>query len=108
MNFNIKNEVKRILTVSPETRADDMVLYYHFVVEHFKCCTYENFEALFANPHYRAENGIPTFACISRMRRKLQETYAELRPSKQQQKVRREYEKKYREFYKKPLCSNCE
>ena len=104
----IRSEVKRILTVSPETRADDMVLYYHYVGENFKGCTTENFATLFVNPRYRAENGIPTFASVSRMRRKLQETYAELRPSKQQQKVKREYEKKYREFYRNPLCSNCE
>ena len=105
----VRQEVQRILTNSPDTRADDMVLYYHYVSDNCKKeVGNDSFLTLFANPRYRVENGLPSFATVSRMRRKLQETYEELRPNKEQQAIKKKYEKMYREFYKKPLCLNCE
>ena len=104
----IRREVERLLTVEPKTRADDMVLYYKYIEENFKGATNENFTAFFADPRYRAENGLPSFASVSRMRRKLQEERPDLRPDAQQQRIKKEYEKMYREFYKNPLCVSCE
>lgn len=106
---DIRQEVKRILTVEPETRADDMVLYYHYIIEnHKKEIGNDSILLIFANPKYRAENGLPSFSSVSRMRRKLQEENADLRPDAQQQRIKKEYEKMYREFYKNPLCVSCE
>lgn len=105
----IRREVERLLTVEPETRADDMVLYYHYMSENYKDIFDSNSVLLiFANPRFRAENGLPSFASVSRMRRKLQEERADLRPDAQQQRIKKEYERMYREFYKNPLCVSCE
>ena len=105
----IRHEVERLLITEPETRADDMVLYYHYIIEnHKKEIGNDSILLIFANPKYRAENGLPSFASVSRMRRKLQEENADLRPDAQQQRIKKEYEKMYREVYKNPLCVSCE
>ena len=98
-------QVKEILVASDEARADDMVLYFLYLSSRgFGDCLL----TVLADPKYRAQNGISGFSSISRLRRKLQEENPKLRPSAEQIAIRKKLEKEYREFYKKPLCLNCE
>ena len=103
---NVKNDVLRLLNSIPETRADDMVLYSHYVSE--RGYNDGDLANIFANPKLRATLGLANITTVSRMRRKLQQEQPELRPSETQLKIRKQYEKEFREFFKKPLCLNCE
>ena len=105
MKRGIFDEVQTILLTNEEARADDMVLYLNYLDNKGYG---ERLLSVIADPQYRAKNGISGFASISRARRKLQAENPDLRPTIEQVNVRKELAREYREFYKNPLCSNCE
>lgn len=105
MREGIIYEVQSILKVNEDARADDMVLY----MAYLNLKGYgDKVHIVLANPKYRASNGLCGYASVSRARRKLQEMYPRFRPSKEQVEMRKKLAKEYRDFYKKPLCLNCE
>ena len=55
----------------------------------------------FIYKEYRSERGIAPYETVSRCRRKLQEKYAELRPTKEQIENKKKAEKKYKAYAKK-------
>ena len=105
MQKGIFQEVQSILLSSDEARVDDMVLYLLYLD---KKGYGDRLLSVLADPKYRAKNGLGGFNSISRARRKLQAEKPDLRPSAEQITIRKNLEKEYREFYKKPLCLNCE
>ena len=95
----VKIEVKEILLNNPETRGDDMALFYSYVLSKGGI----SLDAVFTNPKYRKEHDIATFECVSRMRRKLQEENPMLLPNKACVVGRRKAEKRYHEYYQLSL-----
>lgn len=87
------NVVLCILNDHAEARDDDYVLYYYFLREEgfTMRMNLENF--LLGDSHY-----YPKFETIARVRRKLQEEYPELRPSKNEQIRREEAEEDFRRY----------
>ena len=105
MQRGIFQEVQSILLAHNEARADDMVLYLLYLDRKGYG---DRLLSVLADPKYRAKNGLGGFNSISRARRKLQAENPDLRPSAEQITIRKKLEKEYREFYKNPLCLNCE
>lgn len=87
------NVVLCILNEHVSARNDDNVLYYHFLrAEGFSTrMSLENF--LLGDSLY-----YPKFETITRVRRKLQEKYPELRPTKNEQIRRDEAEEDFRRY----------
>ena len=101
MDFDsLENEVIRILEYNQQAKADDMVLYADYVFRKVedKGLGMAWFQRVFSDRRYRAMNGIAPYSTISRVRRKIQEKYPELKPSKAQVEERKEMEKKYRAY----------
>lgn len=104
--LNITELVKGILEEKPETRNDDNLLWLEAVRAAVQDKKYGNkmTELTFA---YVLKNiytsGLPSFASVSRARRKLQEKYPELRGTERTKRRRAENEKKYREYARNGL-----
>lgn len=87
--------VEEILETDTKARGDDAWLY-------LQVCKVKNLDAV-AQPFYivmqmTKELGLPTFDSISRIRRKVQMEHEELKPSKQVQDIRDDYEQMYFEW----------
>lgn len=96
----LENEVIYILKHNQPAKADDMVLYANYVyrkVEN-KGLGLGWFQRVFSDRYFRVLNGIAPYSTISRVRRKIQEKYPELRPSEAMIEERKEMEKKYRAY----------
>jgi len=90
-NFNqVKNAVKMVLTIKPETRNDDFKLINE--VLNYYIDTENTTLADLARNH----GGVPSLETITRWRRKLQLIYADLRAEKKVQEYRKEQEKEIR------------
>lgn len=96
----LEDEIQFILEYNTEARADDMTLYADYVYRHIKD------EGLglgwlvkvFSDRRYRASLGISGYESVSRIRRKIQEKYPELKPTAEAIKVRKEHNKMIREY----------
>lgn len=89
--------VKSILEDDTKSRGNDMWLY-------LQVCKIKNLDAV-AQPFYivmqkASEMGLPAFESVSRARRKVQMEHEELKPSKEIQEIREEYEQMYFEWAK--------
>ena len=87
--------VKNILEDDTKARGNDMWLY-------LQVCKIKNLDAV-AQPFYivmqrTSELGLPNFESVSRARRKVQMEHEELKPSKEIQDARGEYEQMYFEW----------
>lgn len=94
MNLSkLEDEVELLLVENEETRADDMTLYLEYL-------RHKNVSLIntFNSRKYRVYNGISSFESVSRCRRKLQERYPELKPDKKTLELRKEEEKRWREY----------
>lgn len=88
-----ENVVLCILNDRVSARNDDYVLYYYFLeAEGFSTCMSLEDYLLGDSLYY------PKFETIARVRRKLQEKYPELRPTKNEQIRREEAEKDFRAY----------
>ena len=96
----LENEIKKLLTEDEEARADDMILYNRYVFRHIGASSIElgAFAKAFIDRKYRIIKGISTYESVSRVRRKLQAKYPELRPSEETIKIRKEQEKLFKEY----------
>lgn len=95
----IEQELKPILEEYDDARADDMTLYEVYVKGKGLALS-----DVFRDRRYRISNNVPPYESISRIRRKLQAAFPELRPSKEYLKERKEAEKRYKD-YAKTICS---
>ena len=93
--YKVEDIVYQVLKEVPEARKDDFVL----VAE-----VYNRIQPLINNVSFNRvmlghkELGLPYFESISRARRRLQNIFEELRPSKEVQEARLEEQLIYREY----------
>lgn len=101
MEFNtIEQDITPILKEDMAARCDDMALYANYAYEKLNSMNYGAgwLEKIFSDRRFRITHGIARYDAVSRCRRKLQETYAELRPSKEYQEERKETEREYKRY----------
>lgn len=91
----IEKELKPILEEHEETRADDMALYEVYVNRKGLLLA-----RIFSDRHYRILHSVPPYESISRIRRKIQAKFPELKPSKEYIKERKRAEKEYKQYAK--------
>lgn len=91
----IETDLKPILEKNEEARADDMTLYAYYVKGKGA-----NLGKVLLSREYRLKCGLASYDSVGRIRRKLQEHYKELRPSKEYLEKRRKAEKEYRKYSK--------
>jgi hypothetical protein len=94
-----KKEVYHILKNMPETRNNDMILFYEYCISHW-VREYELFK-VFKDNEFRKQKNISPFETVSRCRRELQNEFIELKSDEQIEKLRKENEEIYREFFSK-------
>jgi len=87
--------VKRLLEKIEETRADDNILYAYYVSRVDGDVTKVLFDR-----KYRLMNGLASYETVSRVRRKLQERDARLKPSKEYIAARKKAEAEYKAYAK--------
>ena len=96
--IKLEDEIKQILIENPETREDDMYLYYVYCVKkNPKFYTYNKFVMLFTQKIYRNREQIRAFGAVERVRRKIQSANPEL-ASEKTKKARAEKEEEYKEY----------
>ena len=88
-----ENLVKAILTGYEDTRSNDKLLY-------LRLLRAEGYNTKISLDEYLRFDGFPNYDSISRVRRKLQERFPELRPAKNEQIRRDEAEKDFRAYAK--------
>ena len=86
-----ENVVRFILLDKAATRSDDKLLYFWVLRE-------EGFNTRISIENYLLSDTYPNYDSISRVRRKLQEKYPELRPPKNDQIRRQEAEEDFIEY----------
>jgi hypothetical protein len=91
----VEHEVKPILEEYENTRADDMRLYVRYITRKGG-----DVGKVFFDRKYRLMNGLASYETVSRVRRKLQERDAGLRPSKEYIEARKKAEQEYRAYAK--------
>ena len=95
-NFDVTKEVNRVLYECVESRDDDYVLFCEIAknlghnVEKMQFC--KVIELIY-------NGSIPSFECVSRIRRNQQSLYEELRGSQTAQERREKSETKYRQMF---------
>lgn len=102
----LEDEIQTILEYNEQARADDMTLYCDYVYRRIKD------EGLglgwlvkvFSDRKYRASMGIHGYESVSRVRRKLQADNPELRASAEAIRVRKEHNKKVKEYARGEKC----
>lgn len=77
----IELNVIRLLKKIPETRGNDMILFYEYCLSNWIRDT--EMYRVFKDTSFRKAKNIPVFESISRARRKAQEKYPELRPDRE-------------------------
>lgn len=100
--FKVEEEVKKILEIDEQARADDMHLYAFYVWEMLERAGEKVgsgwLEKVFSNERYRYLFGIAPFESVSRARRKLQEVNEDLRPNEETIRSRKEKIKEYKQY----------
>ena len=86
-----ENVVRYILMNKAATRSDDKLLYFWVLRE-------EGFNTRISIENYLLGDTYPNYDSITRVRRKLQEKYPELRPEKNEQIRRQEAEEDFIEY----------
>lgn len=96
----VEQDITPILKESEAARCDDMALYANYAYEKIQKFNYGAgwLEKIFSDRRFRIIHGIAAFETVSRVRRKLQEKYEELRPSEAYQKERKEVELEYKKY----------
>lgn len=98
----VEQDVAPILKYIKATRCDDMALYANYV--YTKLTNYEMgagwLERVFTDRRFRITHGIAPYETVSRVRRKLQEKYDDLRPPQDLREERKKIEKVYKEYAK--------
>lgn len=101
MDFKtVEQDITPILKYSEAARCDDMALYADYVFNKLpEADRREGWLAkIFSNRYYRITHGIAPYETVSRIRRKLQAEYENLRPSQKYKEERKRAEKEYRKY----------
>lgn len=101
MSFRkIEDDVRELLEDNVAARGDDMVLYAEYAYSKVKNLRYGDgwLQMVFSDRRFRIIHGIAPFDTVSRVRRKLQETEEELRPSEEEIAERKRQIKKYKAY----------
>lgn len=93
----VENIVRTILEKEPETRGDDMLLFYMFCTK-YGFLNDSSFARIFRDREYRNSVGLAVFESVSRARRKVQANCEELKPSEKVQEARAEKESEYIDY----------
>lgn len=98
----VEQDVTPILKNDNAARCDDMALYTYYAYEKLNRAKADTtggwLQRVFTDRRYRIIHGIAPYETVSRVRRKLQEKYAELRPSKEYQEERKRVEVEYKKY----------
>ena len=100
MNNLIKLEeiIIPILLNNDKSRSDDMYLYKEYLKHRINGFDDTKLSKVFEDKEYRKKNKIANFDSVGRCRRKLQEKYIELKPTKEVQEIRKEQEQIFVEY----------
>lgn len=98
----IETDVIEILKHNTDARADDMTLYAAYVWSKVKNKSMGSgwLQHIFSDRRARVMMGIAPYESVSRIRRKVQFHYAELRPTEEVKAERKALERKYRAYAK--------
>lgn len=106
----VEQDLTPILKESEAARCDDMVLYANYAFNKLAGMNYGAgwLEKVFSDRRFRIVHGIVPYETVSRIRRKLQRKYENLRPSKAYQEERKRAEKEYKNYAKEKGGGNIE
>lgn len=98
----VEQEITPILKESEAARCDDMALYANYAYSKIAKLNYGAgwLEKIFSDRRFRIIHGIAPYETVSRVRRRLQEKYAELRPSEAYREERKRVEVEYKNYAK--------
>lgn len=98
----VEEDVIQILKNNEEAKADDMFLYALYVKKHMpKPYLHSYLHRVFTDSAFRIAYGIAPYGTVSRIRRKAQEEYHELKAPANIILNKKEMEKNYRSYAKK-------
>lgn len=92
-----KQEVYSLLEKVPETRGNDMILYFEYCVNHFVRET--EMYKVFKDTEFRKRKGVAPFETVSRVRRELQNDFISLRSDEKIKKAREAREEVFKNYY---------
>ena len=92
-----KQEVCSLLEKIPETRDNDMILYYEYCINHFIRET--EMYKVFKDSNFRNTKGVSPFETVSRVRRELQNDFINLRSDERIKKAREAREEVFNNYY---------
>ena len=98
----IEQDVIEILKQNTDARADDMTLYAAYVWDKVKNKGMGAgwLQSIFSDRRARVMYGVAPYESVSRIRRKVQFHYAELRPSEEVRAEKKALERKYKAYAK--------
>jgi hypothetical protein len=98
----VEEDVIEILKNNEEAKADDMLLFALYVKKHMPEPYLQSYlHRVFTDNAFRISYGIAPYGTVSRIRRKLQEEYHELKAPANIILNKKELEKNYRSYAKK-------
>lgn len=92
-----KQEVYSILEKIPETRDNDMILFYEYCINHWVRET--ELYKVFKDKEFRKAKNIAPFETVSRVRRELQNDFVSLRSDERIKKAREAREEVFNNYY---------
>lgn len=101
MSFKkVEDDIKPILKYNEAARCDDMTLYASYVYDKLKGANTSKdwLVTVFSDRLFRIMHGIAPYETVSRVRRKLQATYEELRAPKDYIEKRKKKEQEYKKY----------
>ena len=96
-----KQEVYSLLEKIPETRNNDMVLYYEYCINHWVRDV--QMYKVFKDADFRKQKKISPFETVSRARRELQNDFIELNSDEKIQQMRKDREEVFRNYYSQKI-----
>lgn len=94
---NVEQIIRPLLSNHMELRADDMALYRAYLKSQ-GVFNVSSFVEMLTNHEKRIKSGFASYDAVSRARRKLQEKYPDLRPSKRYLEGKKAAEAEYRKY----------
>ena len=94
-----KQEVYSLLEKIPETRNNDMILYYEYCINHWVRAV--QMYQVFQDAEFRKQKKISPFETVSRARRELQNDFIHLRSDEKIEQARKAREEIFENYYGK-------
>ena len=94
-----KQEVYSLLEKIPETRNNDMILYYEYCINHWVRDV--QMYKVFQDAEFRKQKQISPFETVSRARRELQNDFIHLRSDEKIEQARKAREEIFENYYGK-------